>query len=129
MTSTHQSGAPRGRGTEASVDPGAMREHSAEASELLKTLANEKRLVICCLLMERDHTVAELNARVDLSQSALSQHLAILREAGVVGCERDGQRVRYALTAGPALGVIGALHASYCGPSSTGSPVLPRAAE
>lgn len=100
------------------VDPGAVREHSAEASELLKTLASERRLVICCLLMERDHTVAELNARLDLSQSALSQHLAVLREAGVVRCERNGQRVRYTLAPGPALAVIAALHASYCRPSS-----------
>ena len=100
---------------ERAVDPEVMREHSAEASELLKTLANEKRLVICCLLMERDHTVAELNARVELSQSALSQHLALLREVGVVRCERDGQRMRYALATGPARAVIGALHASYCG--------------
>lgn len=98
------------------VDPGAMREHSARASELLKTLANEKRLVICCLLMEHDHTVAELNARVELSQSALSQHLAVLREVGVVRWERDGQRVRYSLAPGPALAVIGALHTSYCRP-------------
>ncbi len=98
------------------VDPEAMREHSTEASELLKTLANEKRLVICCLLMEHAHTVAELNARVELSQSALSQHLAVLREVGVVRCDRDGQRVRYTLTPGPALAVIGALHASYCRP-------------
>ncbi len=98
------------------IDPGAMREHSAEATRLLKTLANEQRLVICCLLMEHKHTVTELNARLELSQSALSQHLAVLREAEVVRHERDGQHVRYRLARGPALAVIGALHASYCRP-------------
>ena len=116
MASKHRGEAPHGLEMAGGVDPEAMRKHSAEASELLKTLANEKRLVLCCLLMERDHTVAELNARVELSQSALSQHLAVLREVGVVRCERDGQRVRYSLSTGPALAIIGALHASYCVP-------------
>ena len=98
------------------IDAAAMVAHSGEASGLLKTLANEKRLVICCLLLGRDHTVAELNEALDLSQSALSQHLAVLREADVVRCHRDGQHMRYTLASGPALAVIRALHASFCRP-------------
>jgi DNA-binding transcriptional ArsR family regulator len=98
------------------IDAAAMVEHSGEASGLLKTLANEKRLVICCLLLGHDHTVAELNAALDLSQSALSQHLAVLREADVVHCRRDGQHMSYSLSDGPALAVIRALHASFCAP-------------
>lgn len=96
------------------VDPEAMRRHAGEATGLLKTLANEQRLSICCLLLGGDRTVTELNEGIDLSQSALSQHLMVLREAGVVDRDRDGQRMRYRLTPGPAIAVIEALHASYC---------------
>jgi DNA-binding transcriptional ArsR family regulator len=98
----------------AAVDPGAMLRHAGQATELLKTLANEQRLSICCLLLEGDRTVTELNESVDLSQSALSQHLTVLREAGVVDRDRDGQRMRYRLTPGPAIAVIEALHGAYC---------------
>ena len=96
------------------VDPEALRAHAGQASGLLKTLANEQRLSICCLLLDHEQTVAELNERLDLSQSALSQHLAVLREAGVVHSDRDGQRRRYRLDPGPVVAVIRALHASYC---------------
>ena len=98
----------------AGIDVAAMLQHSDEATALLKTLANEKRLVVCCLLLDQDRTVTELNGALDLSQSALSQHLAVLREAGVVQCVRDGHHMRYSLAAGPAVAVIRALHASYC---------------
>lgn len=96
------------------IDAGAMRDHSGEASALLKTLANEKRLLICCLLLEGEQTVGELNAGLDLSQSALSQHLAVLRESEVVHSRRDGLRQHYTLAPGPAVGVIRALHSAYC---------------
>lgn len=98
------------------IDPEAMRQHSGVATAMLKTLANGQRLVICCLLLEQELTVAELNERLDLSQSALSQHLAVLRLAEVVSCHREGQRMRYRLTTGPALAVISALHGAYCSP-------------
>lgn len=96
------------------IDPEALRRHAGQATGLLKTLANEQRLSICCLLLDQEQTVAELNERLDLSQSALSQHLAVLREAGVVHSDRDGQRRRYRLDSGPVVAVIRALHASYC---------------
>lgn len=106
-----------GTAHETVIDVAAMREHRAEATALLKTLANETRLVICCLLVDGERTVTELNEGLDLSQSALSQHLAILREADVVRSRRDGQRIHYALTSGPVLSVIRSLHASYCAPT------------
>ena len=51
-----------------------MREHAGDAAQLLKVLANEKRLMILCLLVDAERSVGELNALLDLSQSALSQH-------------------------------------------------------
>ena len=65
--------------------------------------------------MEGERSVGELNARVDLSQSALSQHLAVLREDGLVSTRREAQTIYYALAHGPAERIIAALHELYCG--------------
>jgi len=97
------------------MDPEAMRTHAAAASRLLKALANEKRLMLLCLLAEGEHSVSELNARLELSQSALSQHLAILRDDGLVTTRREAQSIYYGLAKGPAQLVIETLHGIYCG--------------
>lgn len=97
------------------MDPESMRAHAADAARLLKALANDKRLMLLCLLAEGERTVGELNARVDLSQSALSQHLAVLREDGLVLTRREAQSIVYALAPGPAQRVIATLHDIYCG--------------
>lgn len=97
------------------MNPKAMRAHAAEAARLLKTLANDKRLMLLCLLVEGESSVGELNARVDLSQSALSQHLAVLREEGLVNTRREAQTIYYALAPGPAERLIATLHDIYCG--------------
>ena len=99
----------------AAMDPEAMRAHAADAARLQKVLANDKRLMLLCLLVEREHSVGELNARVALSQSALSQHLAVLREDGLVSTRREAQTIYYSLAAGPAQQVIATLHDIYCG--------------
>ncbi len=101
------------------IDPEAMRLHADAAARLLKALANEKRLLILCLLVNAERSVSELNAKLDLSQSALSQHLAILREDDLVTTRREAQTIYYALSAGPAQRVIETLHGIYCG----GKPV------
>ena len=91
-----------------------MREHAADAARLLRALANEKRLMLLCALVEGEQSVGQLNARVDLSQSALSQHLAVLREEGLVHPRRDAQSIYYSLAEGPAQRVIDTLHSIYC---------------
>ncbi|KTF36907.1 ArsR/SmtB family transcription factor [Xanthomonas translucens] len=102
------------------MDPASMRAHAGEAARLLKALGNEKRLLLLCLLVDHEHSVGELNARLDLSQSALSQHLAVLREDGLVQTRRDGQTIYYSLVTGPAQRILDTLHGIYCsvGPSS-----------
>jgi DNA-binding transcriptional ArsR family regulator len=95
-----------------------MHAHASDAARLLKTLGNEQRLLIVCNLLERPLTVGELNERVDLSQSALSQHLAILREEGVVETRREAQSIRYSLPAGPVTRVMGLLQEIYCSDST-----------
>ena len=107
----------RRKTTPATIDPESMREHAADATRLLKALANEKRLMLLCLLVEGERSVGELNARVELSQSALSQHLAVLREDGLVTTRREAQTIYYAVAPGPARQVIATLHDVYCGES------------
>lgn len=75
---------------------GQMHQVSAAAATL-KALANEHRLLLLCALAERPMSVSELNLRVPIAQSALSQHLARLREAGVVAGRRRGPQTLYEL--------------------------------
>ena len=96
------------------IDPETMRSHAADAARLLKALGNEKRLMLLCLLVEAERSVGDLNARLDLSQSALSQHLAVLRADGLVTTRRDAQTIYYSLAAGPAQRIIDTLHSIYC---------------
>lgn len=91
-----------------------MRPHAESAAALLRALANEQRLLILCHLSEGERSVGELNDRLPLSQSALSQHLAVLREGGIVATRREGQSVFYSLVDGPAARVVGTLHDIYC---------------
>jgi DNA-binding transcriptional ArsR family regulator len=93
----------------------AMQEHAESASSLLKAMANPHRLLILCLLAEGELSVGTLNERIPLSQSALSQHLAVLRADGLVATRREAQTIYYSVQPGPALDVIRSLHAHYCG--------------
>ena len=99
----------------ASLDLTAMREHACEATRLLKALANDRRLMVLCLLSEGERSVGDLNEQLAISQSALSQHLAVLRDDGLVSTRREAQTIYYALTEGPAQRIIGTLHDIYCG--------------
>lgn len=75
-----------------------MQRGAEQAAALLRTLGNEQRLLLLCLLIEHEEmNVGAMQACVDLSQSALSQHLARLREDGLVTCRRESQNVYYAI--------------------------------
>jgi ArsR family transcriptional regulator, virulence genes transcriptional regulator len=91
-----------------------MHEHAGEAAQLMKALGNEQRLLILCNLLEGPLAVGEINERVQLSQSALSQHLAVLRELHLVETRREAQSVYYSLPAGPVLQVMALLQQIYC---------------
>jgi DNA-binding transcriptional ArsR family regulator len=94
-----------------------MAAHADAASGLLKSLANAQRLRILCLLAGGERNVGELNGSLDLSQSALSQHLARLREDGLVATRRDAQTIFYRLASGPEKRLIETLHGIYCAAS------------
>jgi ArsR family transcriptional regulator, virulence genes transcriptional regulator len=98
----------------ASAKPKDLQRHASDAAALLKALANEQRLSILCSLLEGPMSVGQLNERVELSQSALSQHLAVLREGGLVQTEKEAQTVYYSLPEGPAHTVLEALKEIYC---------------
>lgn len=97
------------------LDPDAMREHADEATRLLKALSNSSRLMVLCSLSQGELTVGQINERVPLSQSALSQHLAVLRRDGLVHTRRSAQTIYYSLAAGPAGRIIQTLHDIFCG--------------
>jgi DNA-binding transcriptional ArsR family regulator len=103
--------------TAAAPDPQRMRAHAGDAARLLKALANDRRLMILCLLVEREMSVGEINAQVGLSQSALSQHLALLRAEGLVSTRREAQTIHYSVAPGPVHALIETLHRIYCPPA------------
>jgi DNA-binding transcriptional ArsR family regulator len=98
------------------VPPAAdMQDYAADAAGLMKALGNESRLMILCVLAEGERSVSDLNTIVPLSQSALSQQLARLRQQGLVKTRRESQTIYYSLEHGPADRVISLLHDIYCG--------------
>ncbi len=102
--------------TTLNADMSRMARHAEEAAGLLKSLAHPARLLVLCRLAEGEASVSELQQIAGLSMSALSQHLAVLREAALVDTRRQAQAVYYSLCPSPALGVIQALHDTYCAP-------------
>ena len=92
-----------------------MQIHASDAAGLMKALGNESRLMILCTLAGGERSVSELNVVVPLSQSALSQQLARLRQQGLVETRRESQTIFYSLSPGPADRVIHLLHEIYCG--------------
>jgi DNA-binding transcriptional ArsR family regulator len=87
---------------------------AGEAARLLRALANERRLMILCQLTDGERSVGQLLPRVGLSQSALSQHLAVLREEGVVATRREAQTVWYRIADRAAVKVVATLAEIFC---------------
>lgn len=90
-----------------------------EAAELLAAMANPKRLLILCNLLDEELSVGELSERVALAQSPLSQHLAKLRALKLVTTRRDGQMILYRLASDSVASLLVTLHGIYCRPRIT----------
>lgn len=89
----------------------------AQALQTLSALANEQRLQILCLLAQDwEMTVGQLNEKLELSQSALSQHLAKLRGQGYVETRKEGLNVFYRIGKDDVLRILELLHELYCNP-------------
>ncbi|SIS59644.1 transcriptional regulator, ArsR family [Neptunomonas antarctica] len=91
-----------------------MKANASRAAKLMKALGNESRLLILCYLDGKELSVTELNNCLDLSQSALSQHLAVLRKDGLVSTRRESQTIFYSLSGDTAKRIIHTLHEMYC---------------
>jgi ArsR family transcriptional regulator, virulence genes transcriptional regulator len=108
--------APRGQASKlANAGMAELESKAAEAASLLKLLANENRLLILCRLALRgEMAVHELADAVGLSQSALSQHLAKMREEGLVATRREAQTVIYRIADDNAKRLLMLLKDIYC---------------
>ena len=99
-----------------------FQDNAARAAALLRLLGNERRLMILCQLADGELSVGEIQPRVGLSQSALSQHLALLREEGVVTTRRSGQTIYYRLADPAAARLIETLAELFCPPEMRKAP-------
>lgn len=91
-----------------------LQDKAVDAANLLKSMSNESRLLILCNLAEGEKSVGELQELVELSQSALSQHLAVLRRDGLVTTRRSAQSIFYSLASEPAKAIMATLYAYFC---------------
>lgn len=94
-----------------------LEERAEEAAELLASMANPKRLLVLCHLVEGERSVGELAGIAGISQSALSQHLAKMRLQGLVRTRRDAQTIYYSLASNEVRAVLETLYAIYCAAS------------
>jgi len=93
-----------------------MRSQASTASQLLKSMGSENRLLILCMLCTGELSVGEINQRINLAQSAVSQHLAVLRRDDLVTTRKESQMVYYSLKSGVVEKIIRLLHAEFCNP-------------
>jgi DNA-binding transcriptional ArsR family regulator len=97
------------------MDAVAELEEKAEyVAGRLALLSNPKRLLILCFLTQGEASVGAIQRAVGMGQSALSQHLARLREAEIVATRRDGQTIYYSLCDPETKALLGALYETFC---------------
>lgn len=99
---------------QATFDIARFQAGAAAAARLLRAVGNERRLMILCQLTEGERSVGQLMPLVGLSQSALSQHLGLLREEGILAARREGQMVWYQIADPAALKVMATLAQIFC---------------
>jgi ArsR family transcriptional regulator, virulence genes transcriptional regulator len=93
-----------------------------QASSLLKALSNRHRLIIVCQLTENERSVGELAELLNIRDSTVSQHLALLRKDGLVTARRDGQTIWYSIGSLQAREIVRTLYRVYCAPASACVP-------
>lgn len=91
-----------------------IHEKAGEVSELLKLMAHTDRMVVLCLLSTGEMSVSELREHTNLSQSAFSQHLGVLRKNELVKIRKESQQVFYSLADGRVSLILSALQQAFC---------------
>ncbi len=99
--------------TETVVNIEDLERSASVASSLLKAMSNQTRLMILCQLLRGEKTAGELDSATELSQSALSQHLAVLRDHGLVRTRRQSQNIYYSLAGEEPRAIIEVLYNIY----------------
>lgn len=98
-----------------SLDIQALEEKASDIATLLKAMGNERRLVILCQLVAHgEMSVGAMAQKIELGQSALSQHLAKMRDEGIVSTRREGQTIWYRITDSRVEELMAILHRLYC---------------
>tara|TARA_R110000868_G_scaffold106091_13_gene291152 strand:- start:983 stop:1279 length:297 start_codon:yes stop_codon:yes gene_type:complete len=97
------------------VELAQLANNASQAEAFMKILANKNRLMILCTLINQERSVSELNQSVPLGQSALSQHLAVLREHKLVDTRRDAQSIFYSVSDPRVKQIIEKLYEFFCG--------------
>ncbi len=90
-------------------------EHIEQASRALKAMSHPLRLKILCVLGDKEVSVQDIVDNVGTSQSNISQHLAILRDKGVLRTRKDANRVYYRVSDTRTLQLIGMMRDVFCG--------------
>jgi DNA-binding transcriptional ArsR family regulator len=98
------------------VEAAVMERAADQASDLLKALSNRHRLLIICQLIDGERSVGQLAAFLNLRDSTVSQHLALLRKDGLVAARRDAQTIYYSIASEPAREVLKTLYEFFCAP-------------
>jgi ArsR family transcriptional regulator, virulence genes transcriptional regulator len=106
----------------ARFDLSMFEESAGRAATLLRLLGNERRLMVLCQLAEGELSVRDIQSRVGLSQSALSQHLALLRDEGLVSTRRASQTIYYRIIDPAAMRIIETLAELFCPPDMAKNP-------
>ena len=101
-------------GTKIAADMAKLEENAARACHLLKAMANPTRLMVLCQIADGEKSVGELERAIGLSQSGLSQHLAVLRSKDLVTTRRDAQTIYYSLSSHEAGAVMATLYQVFC---------------
>lgn len=94
-----------------------LRSSAGKACSLLKTMANEDRLMLLCHLIDAELNVGELEILTQIRQPTLSQQLGVLRDEGLVATRREGKYIYYKLASPAVMRVMQTLYGLYCGPT------------
>jgi DNA-binding transcriptional ArsR family regulator len=116
MSTTQQETASAHRATLDSMPVEEMARHAEDAAQFLKLMANPHRLMVLCHLLESEMSVSQINEHLPLSQSALSQHLAVLRNSGMVATRREQQTIFYRLANDGVEAIMAQLYEQFCRP-------------
>jgi DNA-binding transcriptional ArsR family regulator len=98
------------------VEVSELLEQARQASELLKAISHETRLIILCLLSEGEKSVSQLEETLSMPQAAVSQQLARLRFDRLVSTRRDGRMIYYSISNKQIAGIIEQLYTLFCEP-------------